>query len=218
MSRKNLLVVALALGLALLAHAEEMYSILSFGAKSDSQFLNTSAIQKAIDNAYTNGGGTVYIPAGTFLTGSLKLKSHVSLYLESGATLLGSTDLVDYDVNIPEYRSYTDNYNERSLIYAEKAEKISILGRGTINGQGSDFKGFSTASDPYKNRPFLIRMVQCKNILVRDVTLIDSPMWVQHYYAQKSSDIMVAGNDFRKVEKIIRSENQNDNHGILLKN
>ena len=77
----------------------------------------------------------------------------------------------------PQVRSYTDNYTERSLIYGENLEGVTLEGRGVIDGQGARFKG------PYKVRPYLIRMIACRDLVVRDLKLKDSAMWVQHYLA-----------------------------------
>jgi len=119
----------------------------------------------------------VRVPAGTYLTGSLCLQSHVTLHLDAGATLLGSKRLEDYAVRIPALRSYTDNYTERSLLYGENLEAVALEGRGVIDGQGAAFRG------PYKVRPYLLRLVGCRDVAVRGITLRDSPMWVQHYLA-----------------------------------
>jgi polygalacturonase len=105
------------------------------------------------------------------------LKSNVSLYLERGAVLLGSKNLEDYPVTIAQYRSYTDNYTERSLLYGENLENVGLEGAGTIDGQGAAFKG------PYKVRPYMIRMIGCRNVTTSGLTLRNSPMWVQHYLA-----------------------------------
>jgi polygalacturonase len=153
--------------------------------------LDSAAIQAAIDECSSAGGGTVYFPAGTYLSGTILLKDHVSLYMEAGATLLGSTDLDDYPVMISNYRSYTDNYTERSLIYAERVENISILGRGAIDGQGAAFKDRTTRENPYKLRPYIIRVIECKDVTVRDITIRNSPMWVQHYLA--CDDVLIDG-------------------------
>lgn len=98
-------------------------SILDFGAQPGGETLCTRAIQSAIDRCSEHGGGTVIIPPGRFLTGTLVLRSHVRLYLAPGAYLIGSKKLDDYPIHRPSYRSYTDNYTERSLIYAEKNRK-----------------------------------------------------------------------------------------------
>jgi polygalacturonase len=103
----------------------------------------------------------------------------VSLHLESGAMLLGSTNLADYPPVQPALRSYTDTYTNQSLIYGENLEDVSLLGRGTLNGQGGSFK----RAEDYGNRPYLIRLVNCRHVQVADLTLLDSSMWVQHYLA-----------------------------------
>lgn len=192
MNRRSTVVLTLALILLPLfaAHAK-FYSVKEFGAQGDGESLDTPAIQKAIDTATAGGGGTVYFPAGTYLSGTIVLKNHVSLYLDAGAAILGSTDINDYPVKIPQLRSYTDNYTIRSLIYAEQATNISILGRGTINGQGAAFKDRRSQDDPYKQRPYMIRMIECRDVTVRDVTIINSPMWVQHYLA--CEDVIIDG-------------------------
>ncbi|MFC1454444.1 glycosyl hydrolase family 28-related protein [Verrucomicrobiota bacterium] len=74
------------------------YNIIDYGAVDDGSTVNTKCIQKAIDDCANNGGGTVYFPAGTFISGTLCLKSYVNLHLEAGAILRGSKDLSDYPV------------------------------------------------------------------------------------------------------------------------
>ncbi len=91
--------------------------------------------------------------------------------------LLGSTSLDDYPPTIPAYRSYTDNYTERSLLYGENVANVAIAGKGAIDGQGAAFEG------EWKLRPYLIRVITSTNIQVRDITLRNSPMWMQHYLA-----------------------------------
>lgn len=114
-------------------------NVQDFGAVGDGKTLNTRALQKAIDAAAAAGGGNVVIPAGEYLTGTLFLRDHVTLQLEPGSVLLGSTDLKDYPTRTPTLRSYTDvNYVDKSLIYAEKVRNIAIVGQGTIDGQGGD--------------------------------------------------------------------------------
>ena len=190
---KYVITVLLVLFLFFSSHAESFYnSVKDYGAKGDGVVLDTKAIQKAIDEANEHGGGTVFFPAGKYLSGTIFFKSNVILYLDAGSELLGSTNLDDYPVTICGYRSYTDNYTERSLIYAEKVENISILGMGTVNGQGAAFKHFQTKKNPgYKNRPYMFRFIECKNVTVRDVTIINSPMWVQHYLA--CEDVVIDG-------------------------
>jgi polygalacturonase len=152
-------------------------SVRDYGAVGDGSKLDTRALQAAIDACAGAGGGTVHFPSGRYLSGTLFLKSHITLYLESGATLLGSPKLEDYPPTVPAVRSYTDNYTERSLVYAENLEHVAFEGHGTIDGQGGEFKG------PYKVRPYLLRVIGCREVSMRGLTLRNSPMWVQHYLA-----------------------------------
>ena len=168
-----------------------VYNIENFGAKGDGTTLNTESIQKAINTCHANGGGTVYFPAGRYLSGTIVFKSNVTLSLGAGAVLLGSTKLRHFPEKTPEFRSYTDvNYTNKSLIYAEKVTNIAITGRGVIDGQGEE-EPYQLGGDPknYKKRPFMIRMIECENVLVRDITLTHSPMWVQHYLACENVNI-----------------------------
>ena len=181
----SLLAMASALG------AEKVYDVRDCGAKADGKTLCTSAIQRAIDQCSKDGGGTVYLAPGTFLSGTIYMKTGVTLKLDAGCTLLGSNDLKDYPPTVQAFRSYTDNYTDKSLIYAENAERIAIIGRGTIDGQGASFKG------PYKVRPYIIRFIECRNVTIEDITIRNSPMWVQHYMA--CDDVRISGLTVRSL-------------------
>lgn len=170
-----------------LASAEaRIYSVADWGAKGTGQVLDTTAIQATIDAAAKTGGGTVWFPAGTYLSGTIYLRNGITLHLDSGAVLLGSTRLEDYPVNRPKIRSYTDNYVERSLIAGEDLQNITITGRGMIDGQGGAFKW-----KDYLNRPYVIRLVNCFNVMVENITMQNSAMWMQHYLA--CSDLTIRG-------------------------
>lgn len=184
MNRKLLSLVTLLFICSALAANNSVYNIKEFGARGDGTSLDTDAIQETIDACHSNGGGTVYIPAGDYLSGTLILKSHVNLHLSSGATLLGSTDLDDYQATTPEFLTYAEvNYTDYSLLYAEKAENISVSGEGTIDGQGEEEPFQLPGASNRVKRPFMIRMIQCKDVNIRNVTMINSPMWVQYYAA-----------------------------------
>ena len=162
------------------AFPEERFNVIDFGAVGNGKSLDTEAIQKAIDSCAAKNGGIVDFPAGVYLTGTLFLSSSVNLHLMKGSVLLGSDRLEDYPETIQELRSYTDNYTVRSIIYAERKENIAITGEGIIDGQGAKF---GVEYFPYKIRPYMIRMIECKNILIENISLLNSPMWVQHYLA-----------------------------------
>jgi polygalacturonase len=151
-----------------------------FGAAGDGQTIDTVPIQAAIDACAAEGGGQVYLDAGTFVSGTVILKDNVTLHVEAGATLLGSDDLDDYPDITPElFYLYTHRFT-RYLIYAEKARNIGIMGQGTIDGRG---RAFPYVREDDKGRPYIIRFVECSNVTVRDVTFLDSARWLQHYLA-----------------------------------
>ncbi len=162
------------------------YNIKDFGAIGDGKIKDTEAIQSAIDSAHDSGGGTVYFPAGIYLSGTLMLRDNITLHFEAGCILLGSTDQADFPSSAPRFRSYTERYVCQSLIYGEDIENIALEGRGRIDGQGTKFNHL-----PFRKRPYLIRLVNCKNVRVRDITLVNSPMWVQHYLA--CDDLLISG-------------------------
>lgn len=149
------------------------------GAVGDGTTLDTAALQKAIDACAAAGGGEVLFPKGIYLSGSLELKSGVHLVLTSEAVLLGSRDLKDYP--------------SRKLISASDAADVGIEGTGTIDGQGDAFwrkrdKSYSgssyggTAQFNYEAlpRPSFLYFHRCRNVIVRDVTLKNSPAWTVH--------------------------------------
>ncbi len=158
------------------------YNIMDFKAKSDTTVLSTEAIQQAIDQCSKAGGGRVVVPAGSFKTGTLVLRSHVDLHLETGATLYGSTRLEDYRPMKTTYLSLRTWGPTVQLIFADGAKDVSISGRGTIDGRGSAFPKL-TWNDEGITRPHLLRFIQCQDISITDVTLRNSGCWMQHYLA-----------------------------------
>ncbi len=164
--------------LAGLSSPDSTYNVKDYGAAADGVAKDTAAIRSALNDASKQGGGRVLFPAGTYLTGTIDLKDNITLVIQEGATLRGSKDLSDYPIRKPKIRSYTDNYVQHALIYAENAKNVSIQGRGTIDGQGESF-----FNKDYLVRPYVIRMASCKNVSIEGVTLINSPMWMQHYLA-----------------------------------
>jgi hypothetical protein len=173
---KNILVIVF---LALLSvNAESQLNIRKFGAKGDGRSFDTQAIQKAIDQAFSLGGGVVNIPSGKFLIGTLILKDNVELHLEPGAMLLGSPDYKDYAEIIHKYDSRTNGlYAKHFMVFAEGAKNISITGTGIIHGNG--LENFQQ-SDPQNQRPFMIRLVNCENVTIKDVKLLESANWTLH--------------------------------------
>jgi polygalacturonase len=152
------------------SYAREI-NILTLGAISDSLTLNTHIIQSAIDQLYSEGGGTVVVPTGKFSTGPLHLKDNIELHLETGATLYGSTNPKFYDNN-GRWRAW-------ALINAEGQKNISLTGSGTINGLGDS--EVWKRGDNAGGRPNIIFFLECEDVLVDGVTLINSACSVSDF-------------------------------------
>lgn len=182
---KKLILLAISF-LPLLAFAQAGrtdYNIMEFGATLDTLQTNTDAINKAVEACYQNGGGRVIIPAGKFVSGTIVLKSNVELHLANGAELLGSKDCADYPIQ-PEnsYKSLKASNGWTSLIFASDAKNIAISGNGTIDGRGARRKGCISGFGGDRNgRPRNILFISCKNVSVSGITMLNSPIWNQHY-------------------------------------
>jgi len=119
-----------------------VYNVKVFGAKGDGKALDTAAINKAIDAAAAAGGGTVYFPAGNFLSVSIHLKSNIAFYLDQGATIIAANTSNDMKYDAPEpnewdkYQDFGHTHWHNSLIWGENLTNVSILGPGMIWGKG----------------------------------------------------------------------------------
>jgi polygalacturonase len=153
------------------------YDVKQFSAISDGQTLTTQHLQAAIDACGAAGGGTVIVPAGRYVTGSLWLRSNVTLHLESGAVLLGSQRFDDFPKWSSRWEGPGVKQSRASLICGEGLENIAITGRGTIDGRGKIWWDSQRREPGVARRPILVRVVDCRNVLVEGVTLKNSPMW-----------------------------------------
>ncbi len=186
------------------AQKSSVYSILDFGAIGNGQMLNTKSINAAIEKCHSNGGGTVLVPAGIFVTGTIRLLSDINLHLEPGAVLSGSKDTNDY---LPLTSAlFSEGYTHYGMIYAKNAVSISITGTGEINGNGTGFmhdisrvnnffsldrkatrqglaymaEGSPSADGPlsYDYRPgMMFTFDHCENIHLTDIVIKDAPEW-----------------------------------------
>jgi len=160
------------------------YKASFFHINSDGTTLNTRSIQFAIDYISKNGGGRLVFYVGRYLTGSIHMKSNVTLQLEEGAVLLGSTNPFDYD-----------RIGNTALIHARDLENVGITGKGMIDGQGRTLANNSVA---YANdgliedilkydrtresiRPMIIYFNNCTNVNIKEVILQNSACWLQTY-------------------------------------
>jgi polygalacturonase len=163
------------------AVSAQEYDIRRFGAKADGVTDNTRAIQQALDSCAVNGG-KVIIPPGNFVTATIILKSHTTLYLSAGAVLLGSTDIKQYPYLNAGISFYGEEWARQSLIFCRDATNVTIEGEGTIDGRGASFPVTTDKKpDRYKNRPYLLWFAGSKNIRVSNIHLRNSAFWMQHY-------------------------------------
>lgn len=159
---------------------EKTWNIIDFGAIGNGQFDCTAAIQRAVDSG-AGGRGLVLVPAGRFLTGSIELKSGVTLRLQPEAVLLGSGSLSAYPVRKTGFPFYGEAWARYSLLFCRDAANVVIEGSGTIDGQGSFFAASAKEDTRYEGRPFLLWFVNCTNITVKQVQLRNSAFWMQYY-------------------------------------
>src|SRR5688500_10393905 len=124
-------------------NSQNFYNIKTYGAKGDGKSLDTLAINKAIETAAKNGGGTVFFPAGTYLSFSIHLKSNITLYLDNGATILAADPAIHkgkYDMFEPNewdmYQDFGHSHWKNSLMWGIGIENFAIIGQGKIDGQG----------------------------------------------------------------------------------
>lgn len=161
-----------------------MYNILDFGAVGDGKKLCTVAIQKALDECGAGGGGTVVVPPGHYMTGTIYLRSHVHFHLEAGAELVGSTDMADY--NAPDAfvqnAAWKEEYsNGGHLILGLEIEDAVLSGPGIINGNGPAIFGELKPGQRKWTcdiRPAqMVMFCECNGICIQDITMRDSTYW-----------------------------------------
>lgn len=156
------------------------------GAIADGSRTTTAQLQAAIDACAAAGGGTVYFGAGRYVTGSLWLKSNLTVELDAGAVLLGSADFADF----PKWQSKWEGPGVKAapaaLLCGEGLENVAVIGRGTIDGRGQPWwtaqldalvRMRETASGEEFARPNLFRLVDSRNILISGITFKNSPFW-----------------------------------------
>lgn len=206
--KKGLLFISFLLVFLFNYAKSDTYNILDFGAIADGKTLATSAIQKTIDACASNGGGMVYVPKGEFLVGTINLKSNIDFHFETGATLIATTDLTQYQVH---------NTQPAGVFYTEKAHNLSISGYGTIFGQGMKMmyadsakiignKGLTRQKENFRkvesgigDGPLypkdrfhqMVIFSECTKLTLKDFTCIDAPYWT--FLIVHCEDVLVDG-------------------------
>jgi hypothetical protein len=157
--------------------AQVSLSIIDFGAVNDGTTINTTAIQSAIDSCFNAGGGEVHVPeGGTFLSGTIFLRSNVLLHLDSAAILKGSGNPAHYPEIESQVHGMADEYRKRSLIYAEGENNIGIIGKGTLDGNSFASAFILNSSQ----RAFGVRFISCVNVRYEDISMKNSSFWMMH--------------------------------------
>lgn len=172
LSRGLLALILLTGGYAV--HAQQFYNIRDYGARGDGVSLDSKAINKAIEAAVAKGGGTVYVPAGNYLCGSIRLKSNLHLMVDAGAVLIAAEVRAenDYDEEEPgagnEYQDQGHSHFHNSLIWGDSIHDVSITGTGLIWGKGL-YRG-GTKEKQSANKA--ITLVRSRNVIIRDITIL----------------------------------------------
>lgn len=167
------------------AGASAGFDVRAHGAMGDGSTEDTAAIQRAIDACSESGGGTVHFPPGTYKSGSLHLRSHVTLRLDAGATLKGSRDLTDYDaVEELGFKNDADretSFFHHSLLWGEDLERVGIVGEGTIDSNWDSRRG-----------PKAIALKRCRFVQIEDVHIVNIPNYA----------ISLLGTDYVNIEGV----------------
>ncbi|SDD06523.1 Glycosyl hydrolases family 28 [Paenibacillus sp. UNCCL117] len=151
---------------------QDRFEVKDYGAAGDGVTVDTKAIQQAIDACFAAGGGYVVLAGGTFVSGTLFLKSNVYLQVNSSAILLANPDIGDYPDGTHYNRYTNETYMDKCLIYAEDAANIGVIGQGEINGNAECFPNEGSIY-----RPMMMRFLRCRNIHVKGLRLHNAPAW-----------------------------------------
>lgn len=171
MKPQHALTVAVCLSWAVTLQAGT-FKISDYGAVNDGKTLNTRAVQQAIDTCTQSGGGTVRVDGGgVYVIGTIYLKSHVTLHVDNGTVLRGSPNFKDYATDTHKIMYKREKHMDRCLIFARDARSIAIEGFGTIDGNGHPTH-FSKSG-----RPMLLRFLNCSQMRLKDVRLINPAAW-----------------------------------------
>ncbi len=170
--------------------SSEALSVKAFGAVGDGKTNDTKAIQAAIDAASRAGGGTVVLPPGAFVSGSIFLKDRITLFLDPASTLLGSRDRRDYPLVDGRWEGSTRAMHA-ALIHAAGATSVAVAGRGTVDGRGQEWWRLFRSGELELPRPRLIALEDCEDVLLEGFTARNSPSWTVN--PVRSHNVRISG-------------------------
>lgn len=155
---------------------KSIINVCDYGVVGDGETNNTKAIEAAIVTAEKNGGGTIYFPPGDYVTGTIELRDNMTLYLDAGATILGSADPADYPMITKDMLKGYNREGHSGLIKAFKRRNITITGRGVVDGRGYNW----WHNPKNEHRPRAIQPIMCENVLIENIKIQNSAMWTVH--------------------------------------
>jgi hypothetical protein len=172
---------------AAIADTPGVFNIRDYGAVGNGVTLDTPAINKAIEACGTSGGGQVLFPPGRYLSGTVHLKNHVTLFLEAGATLVGTMNLDQYQHPIPPSFMPEARWGKwhRALILGDGLEDIAIVGQGVVDGN----KVFDPTGEEKMRGPHTFVFINCHKVTVRDVSFMDSANYAIFFQISDQVDI-----------------------------
>ena len=187
---------------------EKRYSISDFGAVGDGKTLNTNAIQNIIDRCSTNGGGTIVVPKGVYLSGSIFLKQNCNLEVEKDGVLKGSTNQQDYP-QIKTRWEGVDRMWTSALVNAQNMTNLKIGGAGTIDGSGDEWVANAaqtprTPNAPRLGRPRLVAIENSRHVGISNLKLNNQAVWCLHILY--SEDVVAENLTIRAAHNIPSSD------------
>ena len=148
----------------------------------------TDAFKQAVERLNAQGGGTIYVPAGSYHTRSIQLKSNMVLHLEAGALLDFTDDIENYEVISMEFEGIAGSMY-KPLIFASGEENVSVTGQGKMNGNGQ--RWWKESKGLPHRRPYFVCFDHCKHVRLEGITLENSPVWTVHPIY--SEDVVIHG-------------------------
>ncbi len=154
------------------------FNVMDYGAVADGKTVTTAALQKTIDAAHENGGGTVVVPKGDYLTGALFFKNGVDLNINEGATLISTVDSDDFPMVSTRFEGIERKWRSAILNF-DDSQNVKVYGGGKIYGRGQEWSK-NKNKDGHWGRPRMICFTNCNGGAISDLTMLDHASWCLH--------------------------------------